>query len=185
MYERTLLLVKHDGVIRGLIGEILHRFEKIGLKIIGLKMLWADERLAENHYLLTDEWANALYARTKEAKEKSGQPFPYPDAKHYAHMIQSWNKKFLMVGPVVAVVLEGPHAVELGRKMVGHTEPRQALPGTIRGDYTFDSYHLSDAHQRPIRNLVHASGTIAEAQREIALWFESKELYTYPTSQSS
>lgn len=182
LIERSLLLVKHDGVSRGLIGEILHRFERMGLRIAGIKMMHADEQLANKHYHVTTEWATSLFQRTQEAYKKSGKPFVFTDPMKYAGMIQAWNQAFLREGPVVAFVIEGPHAVELGRKMVGHTEPRQALPGTIRGDFMLDSYGLGELKQRTIRNLVHASGTVAEAQREIELWFTPEELYTYQRS---
>ena len=177
--EQSLIIIKHDGVLRNLIGEVIRRFENVCLHVVALKMMWADDTLAGNHYKLTEEWATSLFERTKTSKEKIGEKFAYTDPLVYGALIQSWNKKFLMEGPVVAIVFEGPHAVELGRKLVGHTEPRQALPGTIRGDYTYESYTISDAKKRPIRNLVHASGSVEEARREINLWFSKKEIHTY------
>lgn len=178
MIERTLILVKHDGVVRGLIGEILKRFEHIGLKIVGLKMVKATDHMVSNHYLVTEEWANALAEKTKKSYAEKGIEMK-ETPKQIADRVQKMNKIFLQEGPVVAFVLEGPHAVDLGRKIVGSTEPRQALPGTIRGDFSLDSYTLSDKKQRSVRNLVHASGTKAEADREIALWFAPEELYPY------
>lgn len=182
MIERTLILVKHDGVLRSLVGEIVKRFENIGLKIVGMKMIWADKKMAQNHYVVTDEWANDVYTKAKSAAEKSGRNFPYSDAKKYASNIQKNNTDFLTEGPVVAIVLEGHHSVELGRKLVGSTEPRQATPGTIRGDFMHDSYKVADGKGRSVRNLVHASGTPEEANREIPLWFENKELHSYKKS---
>jgi nucleoside-diphosphate kinase len=179
MIERTLILVKHDGVLRGLVGEIIRRFENIGLKIVGLKMVWADQKMAQNHYVVTDEWANDVFNKAKSAAEKSNRDFPYNDAKVYASNIQKKNTDFLTEGPVVAIVFEGHHSVELGRKIVGSTEPRQALPGTIRGDFMHDSYKVADGKERSVRNLVHASGTLEEAFREIPLWFSDKELHSY------
>src|SRR3989344_9334509 len=179
MIEKTLVLVKHDGVVRSLVGEIVSRFEKIGLKIIAMKMIHADERLADNHYIVTDEWANSVFNKTKKAYEDKGKTFKFNNAKEYGDMIKKWNKDFLMEGPVVAIVLEGPHSIEIVRKMVGNTEPRQALPGTIRGDYIFDSYSVADVKARPIRNLIHASGSVDEANREISLWFTKDEIVSY------
>ena len=142
--EKTLVLIKPDGVVRGLIGEILSRFEKTGLKIIGMKMVWADEKLAKEHYKLDETWAKGMYERTKKTKEAENQPFPYKDHMEYGTMIRDWNAEFLQEGPVIAFVLEGPHAVEIVRKMIGSTEPRQAPPGTIRGDYAMiESYSFS------------------------------------------
>ncbi len=178
MKERTLILVKHDGVLKGLVGEIIKRFESIGLNVVGMKMIWADEGLADKHYLTTPEWIKTLADKTRKAFKERGIELKDTD-EQLAGRVKDWNKKFLKEGPVVAIVFEGPHAVELGRKLVGHTEPRQALPGTIRGDYSFDSYQLGDKEQRPIRNLVHASGTQEEAEREIALWFKKNEIYEY------
>ncbi|HLD12146.1 MAG TPA: nucleoside-diphosphate kinase [Candidatus Nanoarchaeia archaeon] len=179
--ERTLVIVKHDGVIRGIAGEIISRFEKVGLKIIGMKMLWADENVAEKHYIVTDEWAKGVFEKTKTTYEKEGKKFPFTNHKEYGTMIKNWNKTFLQEGPVIALVLEAPHVIEVVRKMVGNTEPRQAIPGTIRGDYIYDSYAIADTKQRPIRNLIHASGNKEEATREISLWFTERELHHYET----
>lgn len=180
MIEKTLILVKHDGVLKGLIGEIIKRLENLGLKIVGLKMVWADEKLAFNHYKVTKEWATDVFTKTKNTYEKQGKKFEFSEPMEYGKMIQSWNIGFLKEGPVVAIVAQGPHAVELVRKIVGSTEPRQAIPGTIRGDYSFESYQISDSKKRPVRNLVHASGSVDEAKREISLWFKKEELHEYP-----
>ena len=178
MIERSLILVKHDGVVKGLIGEIIRRFERASLKLVGMKMILPDEGLANNHYVVTDEWAASVAAKTRKSFAAKGIEMKETD-KEIATRIQQWNIGFLREGPVVALVLEGPHAVELGRKIVGPTEPKTAPPGTIRGDYSIESYALSDAKQRPVRNIVHASGTVEEAQREIGLWFDDNELYHY------
>ena len=150
--ERTLVLVKPDGVQRSLTGEIIDRFENVGLKIVGMKMVWVDERFAREHY-----------------KAHIDKPF-YPGLE-----------AMITEGPVVAMVLEGLHAVELVRKIVGPTEPRKAAPGTIRGDFAHHSYEYTDAKGIAIKNLVHASGNVEEAKAEIKLWFEPTELHTYKT----
>jgi len=178
--EKTLVLIKHDGVIRSLIGKIISRFEETGLKIVGLKMLWADEELAKKHYKLDPEWAKNVFEKTKITREKEGQPFPYKDSMEFGSLIQQWNADFLKEGPVVAIVIEGPHAIEIVRKMVGNTEPRQAPPGTIRGDYAMvESYALANDKNRTMRNLVHASDSKETADREIPLWFSPKEIHSY------
>lgn len=176
MIEKTLVLIKHDGVERGLVGEIIRRLERTGLMLIAMKMLHANEELSKNHYHVTKEWASNLFNKTKEAYEKQGKKFGFKDPIEYGKLIQSWNVKFLREGRVVALVLEGPHAVEIVRKIVGHTEPRQANPGTIRGDFVYESYNLADSEKRNVRNLVHASGDVDEAKREISLWFSDEEI---------
>jgi nucleoside-diphosphate kinase len=152
MMEKTLVLIKPDGVQRSLIGEIVTRFEKVGLKIIGMKMQWVDKDFAKEHY--------------KALIEK---PF-YPGLE-----------AMITEGPVIAICLEGLHAVSLVRKMVGETEPKTAKPGTIRGDYSHHSYEYTDGKGIAIKNLIHASGNKAEAQAEISLWFKDLELHEYKT----
>lgn len=178
--ERTLVLIKPDGVARNLIGEIINRFEKIGLKIIGMKMVWADEALAKKHYVLDETWARNVFEKTKKTRETEGSPFPYKDHMEYGGMIQKWNSDFLQEGPVVAIVMEGPHVIEIVRKMVGSTEPRQATPGTIRGDYAMtESYTLANTKGRVLRNLIHASDSVETAEREIFTWFSKQEIHSY------
>lgn len=179
--ERSLILIKHDGVVRGLIGKILARFEDIGMKVIAMKMVWADEKLAKNHYKLDETWAKNVYEKTKKARLEQGQEFPFDNALEYGRMIQSWNINFLREGPIVAIVIEGPHAIEIARRVVGTTEPRQAAPGTIRGDYAMtESYELANDKGRVLRNLIHASDSPENAEHEISLWFTEKELHHYP-----
>jgi len=178
--EQTLVLLKHDAVQRGLVGKIITRFEDAGLKIMAMKMAWADESKAKEHYPFEEEWAKQVYEKTKKSYEKDGKKLEYKDHKEHGLTIQKWLVDFLREGPVIALVLEGPHAVEIVRKMVGSTEPRQAAPGTIRGDFAVvESYALADAKKRVLRNLIHASDTPANAKREIAVWFDNKELHNY------
>ncbi|MEK6926857.1 MAG: nucleoside-diphosphate kinase [Nanoarchaeota archaeon] len=178
--EHTLVLLKPDAVQRNLIGKLISRFEDSGLKITGMKMVWATEELAKKHYHLDEVWAQQVYDKTKAGYEKEGKKFPYKDHLDIGKTIQSWNMRFLREGPVVALVIEGPHAVEIIRKMVGSTEPRSAQPGTIRGDFAMiESYALADKKQRVLRNLIHASDTPENAEREIQLWFGDSELHKY------
>jgi len=179
MQERTLVLIKPDGVKRGISGKIISRFEDSGLKIIALKFIWADEELAKNHYYLDEEWAKGVYEKTKKNYDKEGKKFPYKNHLEVGKQIQSWNMDFLTEGPVIAIVLEGPHAIELARKMIGSTEPRSSLPGTIRSDFaSIESYPVADANKRVMRNLVHASDSVESAKREINLWFSPEEIHS-------
>ena len=178
--EKSLILIKHDGVLRGLIGAILSRFEQAGLKIIAMKMVWADETLAKKHYQLDETWAKNVFGKTKTTSEKEGKKFPYKNYMEFGSLIQKWNMDFLKEGPVVAMVIEGPHAVEIARKIVGHTEPKQALPGTIRSDYaSIESYAVANEKARVLRNLIHASDSPENGKREISLWFKESELHHY------
>lgn len=179
MKEQTLVLLKHDSIIRGLIGEIIKRFENLNLKICAIKMVYAEDETAENHYQITEEWANELGNKTREVMKTKGIEVKETN-KEIAERVQFWNKKYLKEGPIIALILEGNHAIELVRKIVGNTETRQAFPGTIRGDFGHDSYIVADNEKRSIRNLIHASGSKKEAEREIDLWFKKEELYIYP-----
>lgn len=154
--ERTLIIFKPDAVMRGVVGEILSRFEKVGLKIVGAKMLSASEQQLHGHY----EGIGTLKSRKGEE-------------------IFSQTLAMMQQGPLIAMVLEGVEAVELVRKMVGTTEPKSAQPGTIRGDYAHVSYGHANAQGTGISNLIHASADDKEAQKEIAHWFSESEMYDY------
>lgn len=180
MTEQTLVLLKPDTVKRSLIGKIISRFEDAGLKLSAMKMVWATEQLAQNHYQLDEVWAQNVFDKTKKVYEASGKKMDIDNHLDFGRRIQKWNMDFLREGPVIALVLTGPHSVEIVRKMVGSTEPRQAQPGTIRGDFAVtESYALADNKQRVLRNMIHASDTPDNAQREIALWFNNAELHNY------
>lgn len=182
--ERSLVLVKPDGVKRGLVGEIIHRFERAGLKIIGMKMVWIDQELASKHY--PDAWIEAVKGRgekTLASYEKYGidaqEHLGTSDALEIGKMVNKWNREFLSSGPVIAMVLEGIHAIENVRMMVGNTFPLNAVPGTIRGDYSIDAPSLANSRKRVVRNLMHASGNAEEAKYELDLWFKPEELHDY------
>ena len=154
--ERTLVLFKPDAVQRGVVGEILSRFERVGLKIIGTKMIAPDEQHYYKHY----EEIGKMVTRRGEDKFNI-------------------TLDMMLSGPVVAMVLEGVEAVELVRKLVGPTEPKSAPPGTIRGDFSHMSFVYGDVANKGIPNLIHASGDDDEAEQEIAHWFSESELYDY------
>jgi len=173
------VLIKPDGVQRGLVGTIINRFELVGLKIVAMKMVHPEQEDVDQHYALTEEWMQAVYTKAKAKYEAEGKEFPYADHKAYGGEIKRGLVDFLRSSPVVALVLEGEMAVSLVRKIVGATEPASSPAGTIRGDFSHDTYALSNAQGRPLRNLIHASGNVQEAQNEIAIWFTDIELHKY------
>lgn len=177
--EKTLVLIKPDGVQRGLIGEIVSRFERAGLKIVAMKMVHASHEDVDKHYALTEEWMKGVYEKAKAKYEANGETFPFPDHIAYGTDIKNGLVDFLKSAPIVAMVLEGESAVPLVRKLVGSTEPASSAPGTIRGDLSHDTYAFSNSQNRPLRNLIHASGTVEEATQEINVWFTDMELYKY------
>ena len=156
--ERTLIVFKPDAVMRGIVGEILTRFERVGLKIVGAKMLQPDQEHFFQHY----EGIGTL--KTRKGDE-----------------IFDTQLREMQQGPVIAMVLEGIDAIELVRKMVGPTEPKSAQPGTIRGDYAHMSYGHSGAAKRGIPNVMHASADAKEAKLEVAHWFSEGEMFDYET----
>ncbi len=174
--EQTLILVKPDGVQRGLIGEILGRLERVGLKLVALKMLQPTRDQADRHYALTEEWMMGVFTKAKAKYEADGETFPYVDHIAYGTTIKNGLIEFLASAPVAAAIFEGERAVVLTRKIAGATEPASSAPGTIRGDFSLDTYVLSNKQSRPVRNLIHASGTVDEAKNEIAIWFTSAEI---------
>ncbi len=177
--ERTLVIVKPDGIQRALIGEILKRYERIGLKLVALKMFVPTEKMIEEHYLLDSEWKKNVGEKAISSYEKKGETPPSNDPIEVGNLVVERLKKYMTSGPVIAMVWEGAHAVELVRKITGGTEPRSASIGTIRGDFVLDSYQMADTADRAIRNLIHASGTVSEAEKEIPHWFGSKEVISY------
>ncbi|MBI5884891.1 nucleoside-diphosphate kinase [archaeon] len=176
--ERTLILIKPDAVQRGLAGEILKRFEQKALKVIGIKMVKPDKSVIENHYTLDLEWAENVGRKTKQAFKEKGIEIDKAEVDIGKEVRQKLINS-LHSQPVIAIVLEGYHAVEIVRKIVGHTEPRQAMPGTIRGDFSVDSYALGDERNRSVKNLVHAADSRKNAEREIAVWFKETDLVDY------
>ncbi|MEI6288302.1 MAG: nucleoside-diphosphate kinase [bacterium] len=154
--EKTLVLLKPDAVKRGLMGEIITRFEKAGLKVVAMRLAWADEKKALAHY-------------TEDIAIRRGQH------------VRDYLTEFITSGPVLAMVIEGIDAIENVRLMVGSTEPKSALPGTIRGDYSHVSYRHADEQKKVVKNLIHASSDKADADREIYVWFNDDEIFDYKT----
>jgi nucleoside-diphosphate kinase len=182
--EQTLVLLKFDAVARGLIGEITTRFEKTGLKIVAAKFTNVSRDLADKHYPITREsFLKGMGEKTLENYAKMGvdpvEKLGTDSALEIGKMIREWLIKYIQEGPVMAYVLEAPHAVELVRKLCGHTLPLMSPPGTIRGDYAYDSSYLANTASRAIKNMMHASGTVEEAKYEIPLWFAKEEITKY------
>lgn len=147
-FEKTFVMIKPDGVMRGLVGDIIARFEKVGLKIVGLKFMHIDKDFSKKHY------ANIV------------------DKPFYKSI-----EDFITSGPVIALILEGANAIKVVRKMSGPTEPSTAEPGTIRGDYAHMNYARGDRHKYGITNIIHASDSVETAEKEISMWFSKAEIY--------
>ncbi len=154
--EKTLVIFKPHSVQRGIVGEVLARFEKVGLKIAGMKMIQPTREQYYHHY----ETIGTMISR-------------------YNEEIFNTTLEMMQDAPVIALVLEGVEAVALVRKMTGSTEPKSSLPGTIRGDYAHMSYGHADGNSLGLHNIIHASGNQEEAKKEIAHWFSESELFDY------
>lgn len=177
--EKTLIVFKPDTIKRGLVGEILSRFERVGLKIIAMKMIQIDHKLASQHY--PDSLASIIGNKTKKDWDSYGIEYS-ETPEEIGQIIVDATRDFMTSTPVIAVVLEGGHVVEVVRKLVGSTGPKDSAPGTIRGDYAHLSLGKASVSRKGAANLIHASGTVEEAVREIDLWFKPEELYDYKLS---
>ncbi len=182
--ERSLVLIKPDAVYRGISGQIIDRFEKTGLKIVGLKIVNATKEQLDKHFPIHDEsWLRGMGDKTLENYEIHGiDPMEELDASdplEIGKIILGWNYEYLMSGPVIAIVLEGVRAISAVRKIIGHTLPTKAQPGTIRGDFSINSADYSNSEKCSCKNVVHASSNQEEADVECMVWFESGELVDY------
>ena len=177
------MLIKPDGIQRSLIGEIMKRYERIGLKLVGIKMFVPSPEFVEEHYTLDASWLQRTGEKTIASYEKKGIEPPSKEPLEIARKILANLKNYLSAGPVIAMVWQGAHAVEIVRKVTGGTEPLTSDVGSIRGDFVLDSYPMSDNDNRSVRNLIHASGSLSEADAEIAHWFGKEELMRYKVVQ--
>ncbi|XLQ20320.1 MAG: nucleoside-diphosphate kinase [Candidatus Moraniibacteriota bacterium] len=176
--ERTFVIIKPDGVQRALIGDIVGRFERTGLKFVGFKFLVPTEEQCWTHYNKTDDWFLEKGANIASARKEAGVPVE-KDEIDYGKDIIKQLVTFMTSGPVLAMVLEGNKAVGVVTKLVGATEPLSSDVGTVRGDYTVDSYDLAGVDERAVRNLIHCSDCPEEAERETKIWFDKSELIDY------
>tara|TARA_B100000745_G_scaffold79005_2_gene48470 strand:+ start:5934 stop:6536 length:603 start_codon:yes stop_codon:yes gene_type:complete len=177
--ERSLVIVKPDGVQRSLIGEVVKRYEQVGLKLVGIKMIIPTEDQVEAHYMVNPDFKTNVGTKTIESYKKKGETPPTENPEEQGEFVLNGLKKYMVSGPVVVMCWEGLHVIDVVRKITGGTEPRTSDVGTIRGDYVLDSYQLADTDNRAVRNLIHASGNLEEAGKEIILWFDESELIDY------
>lgn len=176
--ERSLVIIKPDGVQRALMGEVIARFERTGLKFVAMKFLLPTADQCWTHYNKDESWFLKKGTRITEDRKTHGMPIEKEPLEYGRAIIQA-NVDFFTSGPVLALVIEGNQSVAIVKKIVGGTEPTTSDVGTIRGDLTVDSYALSSLDDRAVRNLVHCSDSPEEAKREIPIWFEERELVAY------
>lgn len=176
--ERTFIILKPDTVQRAIAGEIITRFERAGLKIVGMKMMIPEMELLREHY--PDTLIPIVGNKTKTDWDAYGVTYS-ETVEDIGKMIVDSTREFMRSAPVIAMVLEGGHAVEIVRKMVGSTGPKDSAPGTIRGDYAHLSLGRASLQKKGAANILHASGSVDEAKSEIAMWFDKTELFDYKT----
>ncbi len=177
--EKSLVIIKPDGVQRSLIGEIIKRYERTGLKLTALKFFIPNKEQVKKHYLILNTWLEDVGSKSINAYVKKGLKPPYKDPKKVGIAVLKRLESFMTVGPVVVMIWQGNEAIGIIRKITGDTEPLSSDVGTIRGDFTIDSYSLADPDDRAIRNLVHASASPEEAEKEIKIWFKESEIVKY------
>jgi nucleoside-diphosphate kinase len=178
--ERTYVMIKPDGVKKGLIGEIIRRFEQRDLKIVALEMFQPTVDQIDNHYPKEEAWIRRVGQKTLGTYEKYNldpkEKLGTTDEFEIGKMVRSWLVEYMVSAPLVRMVVEGVHAVDMVRKIVGPTMPYLAEMGTIRGDYSADSPAIANMEKRPVMNLIHASETPEEAQHEIKHWFGGRDV---------
>jgi nucleoside-diphosphate kinase len=177
--EKSLVIIKPDGVQRSLIGEIIKRFERVGLKLVALKFQIPTAEQAKKHYTIDPMWIEKTGQKAMKAFADNGQDVSSMSAQEVGEKILTQLQTYMSSGPVVVMVWQGAHVVSVIRKLVGGTEPRTSDVGTIRGDFVHDSYEISNIEGRSVRNVVHASGTVEEAEKEIHAWFTPEEIISY------
>ena len=185
--ERTLVLIKPDGVKRTLIGEILQRFEARGLKVVALHMTHPTKEQMDAHYPKDKEWIQGLGNNTARSYKEFDMPttlkedYGTEDSYEIGQLVREWLLDYMTSGPIVKIVVEGLHAVKMVRKIIGPTIPAFAEGGTIRGDLSIDSPDFANLKKRAIQNLIHASGNVQEAEYEINHWFSPEDIHSYTT----
>lgn len=181
--EKTLLLIKPDGVRRGLIGEILRRIEQVGLKIVALQMFQPTREQMDNHYPKDEKWIRRLGEKTlttyRKYKIDPKKELGTDDPLEIGKMVRGWLIDYMISAPLVKAVVSGTHAIDMVRKMAGNTLPFLAEMGTIRGDFSVDSPAVANREKRCVQNIIHASETPEEAKHEISHWFSPEEIHEY------
>lgn len=177
--DRTLVIIKPDGVQRSLTGEVIKRYERVGLKIVAMKFAMPKKEQVVKHYSVDPEWKRKVGEKNIKNYEAKGLKAPTNDPIKMGDKVIETLTKYMTSGPVVAIVLQGAHSVPIVRKITGGTEPLTSDVGTIRGDFMLDSYQMSDLDGRAVRNIIHASSSPEEAEKEIAIWFDKDEIVNY------
>lgn len=187
MKQKTFVLIKPDGVKRGICGEVVSRFERAGLKLAAMKLVWVDENHINDHYPKDEAWTRRIGEKTlknyREYKRNIREDFGTDDLLKVGEEVRGWLLSYMTSGPVLAMVLEGAHAIDKVRKLAGNTLPLNAETGTIRGDYSSDSAASANLAKRSIHNIIHASETSEEAENEIDHWFSSQEIHDYKRAE--
>lgn len=187
--EKTFLMIKPDGVRRGLVGEILRRIERADLKIIALSMFTPSHDKVDEFYPKDETWITRLGTKTKNTYEKYGydliEEMGTDDTLKIGQEVRKWLINYMTSAPLVKVIVQGPHAVDLVRKMTGNTMPALAEMGTIRGDFSADSAAAANRDKRAVHNIIHASETPEEAEHEIKHWFNENEICSYGRVEDS
>jgi len=185
--EKTVLLIKPDGVKRGLIGEIISQIEKRGLKIIALEMVQATKEQIDGHYPKDEKWIKRLGEKTLKNYRDFGfdvkKELGTDDLMEIGKQVRSWLIDYLTSGPIVKMIIKGIHAIDMVRKLAGPSMPAEAEMGTIRGDFSVDDATAANRDKRAIHNIVHASETPEEAKHEIEFWFSPEEIYDYKRAE--
>jgi nucleoside-diphosphate kinase len=183
MLEQTLIIIKPDAVKRGLIGKIIETFEQVGLKLLAAKMVKPEKNVIKNHYPGTPEWIKEIGEKTLASFKQSGKDIKKvmgtDDSEKLGAFVYERLINYWLEGPIVVMVWEGPDAVQIARKLRGHTIPLLAQTGTLHASYSFDSSTLSTSLNRVVKTFVHASGSTDEAEREIKYWFGEAEFKSY------
>lgn len=185
--ERTLAIIKPDGVKRGLIGDIISRIEKRGLKVIALQLTQATKEQIDGHYPKDEAWMRRLGEKTMKCYKEYGwnakEELGTEDTLEIGGMVRGWLIDFLASGPIVKMVIKGIHAVDMIRKIAGPTMPTQADMGTIRGDFSVDDATAANRDKRAVHNIIHASETPEEANHEINFWFAPEKIHDYKRAE--
>lgn len=182
--ERTLVLIKPDGVERAIIGKVITKFEDAGLKVAAMKMVSASEETVGKHYVYDEAWLFSVGAKTKKSMKEKGVEMSETELE-IGKRVRNFLIKELTRSPIVALVLDGFSTTEVARKIAGATQPKTADPSSIRGMFSSDTYELADILKRSVRNVVHVSETKEIAEKEIKVWFKDSEISNYKRADES
>ncbi|MCK5044671.1 nucleoside-diphosphate kinase [Candidatus Parcubacteria bacterium] len=185
--ERTVILIKPDGVKRGLVGEIISRLEARGLKIIALELFSPTRNQIDDHYPKDETWIRRIGGKTASNYKNYGLDLKAElgseDLLEIGNMVRGWVLDYMTSGPIVKMVVQGIHSINMGRKIAGSSMPSEAEMGTIRGDFSVDDATAANRNKRAIHNLIHASETHEEAEHEIGYWFSPEEIHSYKRAE--